>query len=144
MNEHDENENLQAPEKLAEALRAFQKQRVFVPPQVDEKILAAAHEHFQQQQKRKIISLPRWAALAASVALICGMIYFAQTRNQNYAAEDINRDGAVDILDAFVLARKIEAGETRDADFNRDGTVDSQDISVIASEVVQLEKGGRS
>jgi hypothetical protein len=144
MNEHDDNENPQAPAKLAEALRAFQKQRVLVPPQVDEKILAAAREHFQQQQKRKIISFPRWTALAASVALVSGLIYFSQTRNQNYAAEDINRDGAVDILDAFVLAKKIELGETRDADFNRDGTVDSQDAAAIASEVVQLEKGDRS
>jgi hypothetical protein len=144
MNEHDENENLQAPAKLAEALRNFQKQRVLVPPPVDEKILAVAREHFQQQQTRKIISFPRWTALAASLALVSGAIYFTQTRNHKYAADDINRDGAVDILDAFVLAKKIEAGESRDADFNRDGTVDAQDVSAIASEVVRLEKGGRS
>ena len=95
-------------------------------------------------ESRRIISLPQWAAIAASLALVSGVIYFSQTRNQSYAAEDINRDGAVDILDAFVLAKKIKAGETRDADFNRDGIVDLQDVSAIANEVVQLAKGGRS
>lgn len=144
MNEHDENENLEASAKFAEALRNFQKQRVLVPSRVDEEILTAARKHFQQQRPRKIISLPRWTALAASVALICGMIYFARTRNQSYAAEDINRDGAVDILDAFVLAKRIEAAEIAPADFNRDGKTDHGDVEAIASGVVRLEKGGRS
>lgn len=143
MNEHDENENLPAPAKLAEALRAFQKQRVFVPSQIDEKILAQAREHLRKQ--KRFVFLPRWAAMAASFILVSGLIYFLSPKQtQKFAAEDINRDGVVDILDAFVLARKVEAGEPRDADFNHDGAVNQQDAEKIASDVVRLNQGGRS
>jgi hypothetical protein len=142
MNEHDENENLQVSAKLAEALRNFQKERVFVSAEVDEKILAQAHQHLREQ-KRRIVFLPRWAAMAASVALVGGLIYFSQTRNQNFAVKDINRDGDVDILDAFALARKIEAGE-KAADLNHDGEIDQRDIETITSDVVRLDKGGQS
>ncbi len=143
MNEHDENENLQAPAKFAEALRNLQKERVFVPPQVDEKILAEARKQFSEH-KRRIVFLPRWTAMAASFALVCGLIYFAQKENQNFVAKDINRDGVVDILDAFALARKIESGEMRNADFNRDGVVDQRDVESVANDVVRLNKGERS
>ena len=144
MNEHDENENLQVPAKFVEALRNSRKERVFVSPHVDEKILTRARHHLGVP-KNRFVFLPRWAAMAASLVLICGLIYaITQTRTRNFAAEDINHDGVVDILDALALARKIEAGAKDDADFNRDGTVDQRDAGAIGKLVVRLDKGGRS
>ena len=144
MNEHDETENLQAPTKLVEALRNSRKERVFVPPLVDKKILAQARQHLLENKSR-FAFLPRWAAMAASLVLICGLIIaVTQTRTRDFAAEDINRDGVADILDAFALARKIEAGATGDVDFNRDGVVDQRDAGAIGQLVVRLDKGGRS
>ena len=144
MNEHDEMESLQAPAKFAEALRNSQKKRVFVSPQVDEKILAQARQQLLEPRSR-FPFLPRWAAMAASLVLIGGLIFaVTQTRTRNFAAEDINRDGVVDILDAFALARKIEAGAKDDADFNRDGAVDQRDAGAIGQWAVRLDKGGRS
>ena len=54
--------------------------------------------------------------------------------------EDIDRNGRVDILDAFALARQIEAGSGRlpDGDINGDGVVDAGDVDAIALKAVAL------
>jgi hypothetical protein len=64
-----------------------------------------------------------------------------------YAREDVNRDGRVNILDAFQLAREIRSGTElpRALDVNGDGVVDQADAEAVAAEAVSLEKkGGRS
>src|SRR6185369_1280179 len=57
-----------------------------------------------------------------------------------FTREDINRDGRVDVLDAFALARRIETGGTLDPrwDINGDGRVDRADVNVIAARAVNL------
>ena len=62
------------------------------------------------------------------------------------AREDINRDGRVDILDAFQLARELGSGQkpAPGLDLNGDGVVDSRDVEIIAVQAVKLGKGGRS
>ena len=146
MNEHDQDEDLQLPAKLAEALRDLQKERVFVPQEVDAKILADAREHLKDKRGR-IVSLPKWMALAAAFILLCGVAFvLLQQRSPvpQFAAEDINHDGEVNILDALALARKVESGESVQADFNSDGLIDQQDVDAIAADSVKLEKGGAS
>jgi len=63
-----------------------------------------------------------------------------------FAREDINRDGTVDILDAFALARQLKTRTISNPtlDLNRDGIVDERDMQIIAAEAVKLAKGGRS
>ena len=58
-------------------------------------------------------------------------------------ATDIDRNGRVDILDAFKLARHIEsAGRTEtEWDFNGDGLIDRSDVDVVANAAVRLDKG---
>ena len=58
-------------------------------------------------------------------------------------AADIDRNGRVDILDAFKLARHIEtAGSTETKwDFNGDGLIDRSDVDVVALAAVSLDKG---
>jgi hypothetical protein len=62
------------------------------------------------------------------------------------AQEDLNGDGKVDILDAFMLARKLQDAHVSDPhlDVNGDGVFDQRDVEAIASHAVSLAKGGRS
>jgi hypothetical protein len=56
---------------------------------------------------------------------------------------DIDRNGRVDILDAFKLARHIESADRIETewDFNGDGLIDRNDVDVVALAAVRLEKG---
>jgi hypothetical protein len=63
-----------------------------------------------------------------------------------YIREDVNRDGQVDILDAFMLAKKLQGSRLSDPnlDLNDDGVIDHRDVETIAAHAVSLEKKGRS
>lgn len=56
---------------------------------------------------------------------------------------DIDRNGRVDILDAFKLARLIESAESTEArwDINGDGMVDRKDVDSVAFDAVRLDRG---
>ena len=64
---------------------------------------------------------------------------------------DVDHNGRVDILDAFLLARSIEARGPVDVtpsgaadtqwDLNGDGRVDKDDVNLVASAAVRLDKG---
>lgn len=57
--------------------------------------------------------------------------------------EDLNNDGRVDMLDAFVLARANADGTSKaEWDFSGDGRVDRADVDVIAMSAVGLAGGG--
>jgi hypothetical protein len=60
--------------------------------------------------------------------------------------EDLNGDGKVDILDALMLAKKLQSAPSSDLqlDVNGDGVIDRRDIETIAAHAVSLEKRGRS
>ncbi len=146
MNGHDENdENLQAPDRLVEALRATHNQRLLVPASVDEGISVAARRHLaakaQQRRKRPIAF---WAAMAAGIMLLAFLGNLALRSTRTFAPGDINHDGRVDILDAFALARELEHQSANVRDMNRDGVVDQKDVVEIARSAVRLDKGGGS
>ena len=58
---------------------------------------------------------------------------------------DINRDGRLDILDAYLLQRRIETAAKIESqwDLTRDGQVDQRDVQAIAAESVKLDGGPR-
>ena len=59
--------------------------------------------------------------------------------------DDLNSDGRVDIVDAYLMARSLERGRSeRTWDRNRDGRVDRGDVDRIAFAAVSLRRrGGR-
>lgn len=61
-------------------------------------------------------------------------------RNEPRSAEDFDRSGRVDILDAFAVARMIRDGRNLDlrSDVNSDGRVDLEDVDLIANKAVAL------
>jgi len=146
--QHPEEASLQAPEKLVEALNHLQKERIFVPPTVDHAVLRGAREHLRRLEGPQSGWKPwlSWAAMAACLALAIwlGERFSQPTRARPFAREDINRDGHVDVLDAFALARRIETGGTLDPrwDINGDGRVDRADVNAIAARAVSLAQAG--
>ncbi|HOB32091.1 MAG TPA: dockerin type I domain-containing protein, partial [Verrucomicrobiota bacterium] len=130
-NTRRDGEGLEALPRLAAALKEVSARRVFVPPSVDAAVLRAAREHLQPARPRRF----RWRFLFPALATACVMIvagyaWFAQReRAHEFAREDINRDGKVDVLDAFQLARELNAGSApENRDLNGDGTVDHLDV----------------
>ena len=57
--------------------------------------------------------------------------------------EDIDGNGRVDILDAFALARRVDAASPLNPtwDINADGRIDRKDVDAVAQTAVQLNGG---
>jgi hypothetical protein len=150
-----ENGESQPAPKLAAALRDLRSRRVFVPPTLDAAILKTARQQLAMEPARWR-GLRRWLfwpGLASSSALLVLLIYLAGERVRSareeaamVARQDVNHDGQVDILDAYILTRQIEGGlhPPIQFDLNADGKVDRLDAEVIASQVVKLGKGRRT
>ena len=152
-NPRRDGEETSAPPKLVAALKELPARRVFVPPVVDEAVLTAARRQLAAPQRSQPVLLRffrlrlAWPALATACVVLIGFVsYFMKSgRETDLARQDLNRDGQVDILDAFQLARELQAGARPAApDLNGDGVVDRRDVELIAAHAVKLPKGGRS
>jgi hypothetical protein len=148
-------EDLRVPSKLSNSLKAIFEPQIGVPPEVDRAVMDRANKHFAAVQSGK----PRrwrvhWAwRIAAAAAVIIFAFSLDLTKQagpttDNFSigktqAVDIDRNGRVDILDAFKLARQIEiAGPAeKEWDINGDGQIDRSDVDVVALAAVRLDKG---
>jgi hypothetical protein len=91
--------------------------------------------------RRPVKRWQRWLPLAASIAIAAVMVQFA--RVGRIAKGDVNADGRVDVIDAMVLAQRVQSGETRRRwDVNGDRVVDARDSEEIIARAVDLERGG--
>ena len=168
MNENsqpNEDDRIDAPEELIDALADLHNERFFIPPSVDESIMAAAKKHLTPipapRKRSNIIAWSGWGvALAASVVLVVSLTIRspkplssemadatpapeAAVASPAFKREDINQDQSVDILDAFALARQLENGgavQTK-MDFNNDGVINRGDVDWIAQISVKIGKG---
>jgi hypothetical protein len=144
----------QMPSLLRQELRALYGWDLPMPGGRDEAILAAARQHFVRQRRSRM--LHRWlpvgagAAAAAAIALIVWTSApLTEPSAESPAAMatalpgDIDGNGRVDILDAFLLARSIEAGADHvpGGDINGDGVIDHHDVDAIALTAVRLDGG---
>jgi hypothetical protein len=163
-NTRRDDEEPKAPAKLVTALKEPSARRVFVPPAMDVAILRAAQQHLARSPAspapsdaeragvrgtftRLLSPWLLWPTVATACLALAGLTFFASRSSQpQFAREDLNRDGRVDILDAFQLAREIQSGAVPATitDLNNDGVVDRQDADIIAMHSVKLEKGGKS
>jgi hypothetical protein len=155
-NDHyDGDSDLRIPSKLSADLKALFEPQVGVPPEVNRAVMDRAHKHLVplQSSKQKRLRIHwGWRIAAAAAVIILAfsldltkqpeptMDSFSLSKAQ---AEDIDRNGRVDILDAFKLARHIEsAGHTeKEWDFNGDGLIDRSDVDMVALAAVRLPKG---
>ena len=129
------------PQALIDDLADLCDARVLVPPDLDEKILALAADRLAPVRRRRSWA-GTWAA-AAAVALVAGVATLLLVQQPGpVSGRDINADGAVDILDAFAVARGIEDRTAPDHwDVNGDAIVDRRDVDALAMAAVALPKG---
>jgi len=130
-----------------------------VPPQVDEAILGKARQHMARRRRawmvlRRAGLIGTAAAAAVGLAVLIWKPWHGQggrsaeplsARVALLDPKDIDRNGRVDILDAFSLARQVKAGGQlqRVQDVNGDGVIDEKDVDAVAMAAVSL-KGGAS
>ncbi len=138
MSESDRHSDAELQPEAPDALRG-DLAALFAPPpvprEIDDAILAYARRELTRPKARRVA---RWLAAAAAAALIAVVML-----TRGGTAQDIDRNGRVDILDALVLARRIDASAPleRSWDFNGDGTVDRLDVDRVAHAAVRLERG---
>ena len=151
----DENSDLRIPSKLSADLNALFKLQTGVPPEVDRAVMDRAHKHLAPLQSGKDRRLRiHWGwRIAAAAAVIIIAFSLDLTKQTGPATDrlllsktqavDIDRNGRVDILDAFKLARHIEsAGNTETKwDINGDGLFNRDDVDKVAFAAVRLDKG---
>jgi len=150
-------EDLEVSGKLSADLNTLLKPQLSVPPEVDRAILDRAGRHFvgrkfPQSGRGRF----RWAGLWKGAAAAAVVIFAFSLNLTNKPAPtvhravlakagavDFDRNGRVDILDAFKLARQIElaSNSVTNLDINGDGLVDRGDVDTVALAAVRLDKG---
>lgn len=117
---------------------------VEVPAAQDAALLAMARSAAAATPPRRsrawMWAIPAVAAAAVLAFAILRPGPSGDDRTAEVAPSDVNRDGTVDILDAFALARTLRAGgETLPQwDVNGDRTIDERDVDHIANQAVSL------
>jgi len=166
-NEHPDNDpRVRAPRQLADDLAALYGSGVPVPPEVDEAIMGMARRGLVRGRRPLIIRWVAGAAAAAAILMVFWMLDMAERRArtpfppadmvaaerrapapspaaQVAMREDVDRSGRVDILDAFALARHVEADlkPRQEWDMNGDGIVNRVDVDTVALAAVSLQRG---
>lgn len=150
----DDDTDLRISSKLSTDLKAIFEPQIGIPPEVDRIVMDRAHKHlvpFKSGKERRLRIHWGWRIAAAAAVIILAfslltkqpepiMDSFSLSKAQ---AEDIDRNGRVDILDAFKLARHIESADRTELewDFNGDGRIDRSDVDIVAHAAVRLNKG---
>ena len=147
----DNEPDLKVSKRFSEDLgRLFAPDRP-IPSAIDRAVAGAARGRLALPQRG--LGWLRWAVpatAAAAIAIAC--LWWAHPRaappvapspRLSQAETDIDGNGRVDILDAFTLARHIEARQPTEAmwDFNSDGLIDRRDVDTVAMAAVRLNKG---
>ncbi len=124
-----------------------------VPGSVDRAIERATAAHFGSGRR---ISVRRWGGLAAAagLVLVAGVVFWSLTRATTGPGErnsmqarradgdsDLNRDGNVDVLDALILAKAVDAGDSV-LDLTGDGATSAADVEALAQRIVMLRRRG--
>jgi hypothetical protein len=123
-----------------------------VPASVDDSILSEARRSFARRRRTWALVQRIGVGLAAAAVLAIAVRAFFPSatspvgpvqRPQLAQAADVNHDGRVDILDAYVVARHVARHEPLDPawDINGDGVVDQKDVDLIAHLAVRVDGG---
>lgn len=156
MDQHRNSPDTPGPQDLpdlARDLAALGSQRIEVPSDIDDAVMAAARSALSERRRagRNARRWAQWTAAAAGLALVVWIGSLLSTRPVGLrdvsrqlvsVPGDLDGSGRVDILDAFVLARQLESGIAPAAgDFNGDGRIDHADVDAIAMAAVRLTEG---
>ena len=144
--QHDNPLDLRLPGQLVEDLNRLFDPPTEIPQTIHTLIADQAWHRCETIRTRRRIR--RWGQVGAVAALVLFLVWFGDAPRRSSLSpavtaagiEDIDRDGRVNILDAFALAREIDRGTSlsRNWDVNRDGMVDRADVDEIAAAAVSL------
>lgn len=151
----DKDLDLKISSKFSNDLKALFEPQRGLPPEVDRAVLDRAQKHFAQMQPGKSKRLRvHWAWRIAAAAAVIILAFSLDLTKQGgpttdsfsvreTRAVDIDRNGRVDILDAFKLAKQIESAGPAETewDINGDGLINRDDVDVVALAAVRLDKG---
>jgi hypothetical protein len=128
-------------------LRASEPEPAF-PAAGEARFEEAIRGHFAEHRRRRRLRLVlRWSGAAAAVLLLAFVLPPLLREPALPPAAplhgDVDRDGRVDVLDAFALARALEAARAEAidkaiGDANADGRLDRQDVDAIVRDAVDL------
>ena len=135
----DDDREPHAPDALQQDLRAVFGRSAGVPPAIDATLQAAARALLRPRP------LPWWrpyVAVAAKLLIAIGLGIFGATVAIHWAsqrdARDFDRNGQVDILDAFRMSLALADHRSlpEACDIDRNGRVDVHDVERIARDAV--------
>ena len=96
---------------------------------------------FESLQIRSELFKKKWNSrvftAAAALLIIAGVFSLSIPKLVPMAA-DVNKDGQINVLDSFLLAKSLENQNKLAADINGDGVTDFQDLSLLRSQIVEL------
>jgi hypothetical protein len=143
-------EDPELPPGLVEALRGLYRRSPDVPASVDAAILRDAKAGHARRRRFWLVARGVGAAAAVAAAAVVVLVLYLD-RNEGTSssvattgrvvAGDIDGNGTVDILDALVLARKVDAKAppTAGEDVNGDGVLDRRDVDRVAGIAVAVD-----
>lgn len=168
MNPNGSQPNIRDPDdlpRLAAGLMRLHARSPQTPAEIDESMRLEIRAHFDAIQRAggvERIAGRRWRIGAAAIAFaggVAALIALAMWLNAPMTPQsnapmaqaptppapgDVDSSGRIDILDAFQLARRIEAAEafeepsTRIFDLTGDGAVDQRDVDAVAMRAVTV------
>ena len=127
-------------DKLAAEVRVALPRPPRVPQEVDAAILASARRALVEPRVRPVRPFLRRVVVAAAAAvLVSGLSFWFRGTDPR----DLDRSGQIDIVDAYLLAVRVEVGDVRvaestDLDLTGDGQIDDHDVNAIAHFSVRL------
>lgn len=140
-----------ALEHTASELRDYASGESQVPVAVDEAIFARASVALRRMRDRGRVRIQRWIAASAAACVLGAVVLFvcwpAKPEPGIVGAPTFRPPsaGAVDIVDAYRLARQLRSGDAADSawDWNQDGVVDVRDVDDMAKQSVSLSRRPR-
>jgi hypothetical protein len=153
----DREKHFETNKKLQNELKKLFTVSDAVPSEVDQRILKMAEKQFARKKPTGRVIVLRWAGRAAAVAAVVFITLFVCLQFESKTVvdrtvvneqvtevqESIRPSGQITILDAFALARNIDAGKKLDKswDLNGDGIIDKRDVDAVAFAAVRLHEG---
>jgi hypothetical protein len=145
----------QLPAALVEALGGLHPRGPAVPGGVNWAILTEARAGYARRRRFWVAARAVGAMAAAAAAIVLAVVAVRERRHavpapvaatrgvgQSGQSGDLDGNGRVDVLDAFLLARRVRDGvATPGDDANGDGVVDQRDVDRVAGLAVSIEAG---
>jgi len=138
---------LQELQQLAGEVASLGRRSIEVPKALDRAVLAAARRELARARAPQVLRLRRWLGAAAALLVVSGLGLWLAVGSQlsrfaRREPRDLDRNGRVDIVDAYALALRLQSGAALEPrwDFDGDGVVGDADVDDLARESVSLSR----